>query len=26
VRGLIVDAQGSLHWTDEGLERMARLQ
>ncbi|HWR98132.1 MAG TPA: FAD:protein FMN transferase [Candidatus Methanoperedens sp.] len=24
VRGLIVDAAGALHWTDEGLERMAR--
>ena len=23
---LIVDAEGSLHWTDEGLERMARRQ
>lgn len=26
VRGLIVDAEGSLHWTDEGFERMARRQ
>jgi len=24
VRGIIVDAAGGLHWTDDGLERMAQ--